>query len=294
MIYQSLEEMLGNKEDRYFGDRFRLVGLKIIERHIKSIPFRFKYCLMYPKNWSKHNGIIKTPPHLSTLDATVLSIKSIEIYLNNININVSNCFIEELSIKSGNRLVENISNLEAEFDYDVEDNTKFVFKGNIENFRVKLVIREQFKIRDDFNGLSYYEEQFKKFPNELTHISIAKKYIEGSYKLDNSKLCIAGLDSSLIRSNVTMPVTDFIIYVAQLTEGYFQFINDSPRDDSNSLIMRNLKICRTNGLECKKNILHIENKKTKIIGVQGEKYMVSRLEGKTLDTFISYSVTQLL
>ncbi|MDO6707321.1 AvrD family protein [Photobacterium sp. 1_MG-2023] len=81
--YEDIDQLLGHKETRYFGQGFKQVSYQIIEHqfHPEQFSFHAIVDVAYPSSWSK-KGEKGLTPHLSTIDAMWLNCYACEQLLN--------------------------------------------------------------------------------------------------------------------------------------------------------------------------------------------------------------------
>jgi hypothetical protein len=83
--FESMDDLLGPRAQRFFGDGFRRVEHAIGDVVVTSVEgagsARATAALDYPADWSKKSGSGELVPHLSTVDAYVLAVQLCEIYL---------------------------------------------------------------------------------------------------------------------------------------------------------------------------------------------------------------------
>lgn len=82
--FDSIDEILGPAPRRYFGGGHRRVGLALSNIAIdplKKLPLTAVARLTYPDDWSTKDADPELRPHLSSIDAVVLSAQLIECYL---------------------------------------------------------------------------------------------------------------------------------------------------------------------------------------------------------------------
>ena len=83
--FESIDDILGPREKRFFGAGFRKVSHQIRDIEIGDNEgegyVKAKVSVLYPNDWSKKSKDIELRPHLSSIDALVLSVQLNEIYL---------------------------------------------------------------------------------------------------------------------------------------------------------------------------------------------------------------------
>lgn len=80
--YPDIDALLGNKEDRYFGQGFKQVGHQLINQSFNTVNRQLTADIRidYPAHWSR-KGLYPMKPHLSTIDAMWLNCCACETLL---------------------------------------------------------------------------------------------------------------------------------------------------------------------------------------------------------------------
>ncbi|WP_454168130.1 AvrD family protein [Microbacterium lacticum] len=76
-----IDDQLGRASDRFFGEGFTLVRHELTRTAHSNNRIDFTISATYPDDWSRKNGRSQKP-HLSSVDAMVLTAQMIEEYLN--------------------------------------------------------------------------------------------------------------------------------------------------------------------------------------------------------------------
>ena len=80
--YPDIDELLGNKQDRYFGQGFKQVDHQLINQSFNTVNRQLTADIRidYPAHWSR-KGLYPMKPHLSTIDAMWLNCCACETLL---------------------------------------------------------------------------------------------------------------------------------------------------------------------------------------------------------------------
>ncbi len=136
-FYNDIDEFLGAKDGRFFGNGFSKVGNQITDIYINISPekksthsnakllqtkgislgyVQAKGSLSYPDDWSKKSEDTELKPHLSTIDALNLSMQLNEMFLihkyNLDNVDREHMWLKKYSISAGNTPYENLDAFE--------------------------------------------------------------------------------------------------------------------------------------------------------------------------------------
>src|SRR5262245_45025114 len=104
--YESVDDVLGTAETRYFGS-----GYRSVEHRVFDVLLDTRSCaaaayaeVIYPASWSKKPNQELTP-HLSSIDGFVIATQLMEAYLREAfgldDDSVRDCWIRKCSVKSG-------------------------------------------------------------------------------------------------------------------------------------------------------------------------------------------------
>lgn len=292
--FDSIEEIIGDSSNRYFGDGYKKVEYNIQSMNISQSKVKALFNIYYPSNWSIKKSI-PTIPHLSTLDSVIISLKMITEFLKykfKYSVSLSYFFVEFLEVKAGNYLNENLNNINATLEFD-ED--KFLFCGKISEFSVNtklshLSLHE--KLTDSNND--YYYNGFKNKTSFVNNIDldIVNNKIKAEIN-NNFSGKYYGIESGYLKNKRLFCLLEQIIVTGQLTELFHSLLDDISRDSSNTLIMRRFVLKRTLNTNDKlKNDILLEIKKSKIIQIRENMMRVSNMISKYGNSTINYSVAQ--
>ncbi len=111
--YESIDEVLGAREHRFFGDGFRradhrLSDLSMTFAEDGSCHLAARASVTYPADWSR-KGTVDQRPHLSTVDVLIIGVRLSEILLTGIRLNADQrglAVLRSVRIKAGRKPVE--------------------------------------------------------------------------------------------------------------------------------------------------------------------------------------------
>lgn len=287
--YESIDDVIGSSDKRYFGTGYKRVSYIHLETEILDTTITSLYTITYPYDWSvkKKKGDLK--PHLSTLDALVITIDTIEKFLMKKMMYsqdaLEQLFVTSISIKAGKKLDEGIYRVTSEFNFIQERECCFI--GKVGDFLITIRLKSEnddnlFKIAKSSDELI------------IKNIKVDKrKNIAECYSVFENIHKFKGINSKIIQNKHVVNLINHIIVAAQLTEVMHKHIDDISRDNSNTLIMRKVSIeyVRTDSQNTIKKVL-IKVEKSKVLRVKNLWIRVSDMKSTIDNSIISYSVAQ--
>lgn len=111
------ERLLGPASRRYFANGYRRTSYEIEPHSVRGGPHGQTSAtgrVQYADDWSTKSESETLTPHLSTVDAAVLSAKMMETTLAGVGLTsaqIGNAWIERLSIRAGARPLESLSSI---------------------------------------------------------------------------------------------------------------------------------------------------------------------------------------
>lgn len=314
MYVHDIDDLLGPKEGRFFGD-----GFKRVDHTLSNISFEFhqvgddpflgkgqisaKGNLIYPDDWSiKSNHFVR--PHLSTIDAIVFGSEIAESYLSNIfefrDIDLSSSLIEKCQISAGSEPIENLENFKITGTYQNKKYSSKVvsaFKLLVGNLKISLTISHLILgnqvnseinlgvLRGDvqnYNSLGYRNTDYY-----LQNVNIQDDKIEYETRI-NRKTPTRGLEANYFPF---VTFIDAVILSGQISQAFLYHLDDISRNESNTLWMRKVSITRDKLLNHDTSFvgLTILNR-SQIIKMGDSIYRSAIMTGKFSDVTIKYSV----
>jgi Pseudomonas avirulence D protein (AvrD). len=304
-IFSSIDDLIGNSEGRYFGEGYKKVRYTLVKEVITDDVVEAVFSIKYPENWSVKDKNKKIIPHLSSVDSIISTIKLIEDYmLYELKLDESiirKSIISEFTVKAGRLLYENLENIPASLIYkdEVCDNAnKLFFKGKLAQFNITAQVILPISLEEYYEEpvklYDYYFEEFKNTKKVLTQVSYSpeRDKITGRAKLSYSKN-LNGIEAEFIQKKSILPLVDGIVISAELTEGLLAKLDNTPRENSKTLIMRKIKCIRMNSNATEKiNHFKAYITKTQIANVNGKNMRMSDMEAVSDGFKVIYSVAQ--
>lgn len=295
--FNDIDELIGSSNERYFGEGYKHVVYKQIQKNMNFKEIKESFAISYPEKWSQKDNVKKIIPHFSTLDSLVLAVVMVRDFLREELVVeddvINNALISKINVKAGNALVEDLEEIQGALTLASDD--ELVFKGKIASFSVSLTI----ELFDDANQIiipkadDFYLSGFMKSNAEVKNISISSDYSEIYAKTNvNYDEYFSGIESASIKNKRLPSILDQIITTAELTEALHSKLDAIPRNRSKTLIMRKVSFERS--LVEKSNISKIDIKiiKTKVVNVKNKKIRMSEMQSVQGSSKIKYSVAQ--
>lgn len=263
---ESIDEILGPRDSRFFGNGFRNVTHHIHDVHIKPFDKTVEAVasINYPRNWSKkaHHEL---KPHLSSIDALAISAQLNEAYLytvHNVKESHKNQMWLRKCIMRVNTATQDLSNFSVNTRLSMSEinGTSLCgnlshFVSNIGNISVEMVIdhwvnetkaenHHHYQHIDDLLGkseLRYYGMGYKTSFHEIKDVIIdtdKKKIstqISMTYPNKNHIQCGQGAFYFPFISPI-----DCIVIFGQLAQGLLYKLDSMERTYSNNLWMRRI------------------------------------------------------
>lgn len=260
--YQDIDEVLGDKRERYFGEGYRRVNY-----HVNSVTklsddtFQLKLGVCYPRDWSskKHGKV--SPPHLSTVDAAYLAVVLGEWFVYAAyGISKSNGDMLQLlscEIHSGAVPDEQLDDLAVKVKEISRDKIKSIrslcrlrstVSIKLGRMDIVIIFAHSGKAKSEVEG-SFSSADILNMPYKYGHA--CNQAIKGVTNMDIGKLSIDKLnkkaqavlkfssDSSGYRE---LSLVEVVLASAQLAQAVIYRIDNVPRSKSNTLWMRDFTI----------------------------------------------------
>jgi len=244
--YGDIDEIIGDYHKRYFGYGYKNVKYTVLNSNFNENILLEEFEIKYPNNWSIKSGE-SINAHFSTLDGIVLAVKTIEDYFINLGNNFSDLYllkIEDLVIKAGNRLQEDLSEIRVELKLIESEDSDFYFKGHAGNFSVRIKINryKNNNVKSPTKMNDYIFEGFKHSKINVSDVQISTHFndVLAKYKIENEMGNGIHHGISNVNTLSDISILDGVIITAELTEALLLKLNDVDRDKSKLLIMRNI------------------------------------------------------
>ncbi|GAB2023003.1 AvrD family protein [Pseudolactococcus yaeyamensis] len=316
---KDVDEILGDKEYRYFGNGYKNVHYDILNLSLEPEKITAFTTIHYPLAWSKKDTPKELVPHLSTIDAAYIGLQLSEVFLITLldlkNILRNQMFIKTLHLKAKNGVLEDLSKVSCEISYSVvtgEPYDKHQFSGQIGNIAfyseielppcpVRPLVKKCYEEVDEILGDSqdrYFGRLYEHTKHYIKNIETDcdKFTSQADIHVENQVFNIDkhyGIDTFHL-SNFQPSVIDCIVAIAQLSQVLIYEMDDLDRKNSQTLWMRNVKIDRKRVTESEYHPSSIQVEKSKMIKMRQEKWRMVDLEGKFFNYQFRYSLAHIL
>ena len=259
--FLDIDEILGHKELRYFGNRFRRVTYTVNNILISAEnAAHLQISIHYPADWSskKHGQV--SQPHLSTVDAAYLASALGEWYKHRIyeidETQDSNLQLISCEIFSGVTPDENLINLKAEVNElgcEKLKSKRSLFKARSDlsiqlgSMKINIAFAHSGKKREHFysiydsilDGKNYkYTQANNEHISGLTRMEI--KHVKFS---KDTKIVLASLILESSSADYRdLSLVEVVLASAQLAQAVIYKVDDIDRSKSNTLWMRDFFI----------------------------------------------------
>ncbi len=187
-----IDEILGLGEKRYFGAGYKQVKHDICNIHIDPERKRFnaEVSIYYPTNWSNKETSKELKPHLSTIDAYIISSQLVEAFISYCKIltksEIKNSWIRKLSIKSGKTSINDLHNIPLEGILESTQGSIHSLNGSISTFKI-CIAGFTIQLELDHPIIKNITNFDVGYFNSIDHIL---NYRESSYYGANIKTCV--------------------------------------------------------------------------------------------------------
>lgn len=338
VIFECIDDILGPKEDRFFGKGFGKVIHDIVNINIKNHCLdeyiqvndtkikvnsnvkgyvQAKGVLSYPNDWSQKSDDVKLKPHLSTIDALILSAQLNEIYLihkyNLDDTERKKVWIRRCTITAGSSPQEDLNNFDI-YTFHIETKELIesfccnisIFESHIGSLTVRSEIEHPIKnictenihfnsyidVLGDPNE-RYYGNGYKSSQHAIQKVEINTKdeTVESLIKINQTKdkdLSHHGIEA-YYRPSISM--IDSIILSGQIAQAFLYCLDNISRTESNTLWMRKVTIESTSPHQpCDSFISSTRVLKNNLLNIKGVYWRIVNMSSKFRGIVINYSV----
>lgn len=316
---KDVDEILGNKASRYFGNGYKNVHYDILNLLVENDAITAVTTIHYPLAWSKKDTETDLVPHLSTIDATYIGLQLSEVFLTlqfDLDTLARNqLFIKTLHLKAKQGVLEDLNKVVCKVIHFVVSGTSYdchQFRGQIGNieFYSEIEMRtypstnllsKSFETVSEILGNPkerYFGILYKQTQHSITNIET-----DGDLLVSKAEIVVKneifdsnnhqGLDTAHL-SNLTPSVLDCIVAIAQLSQVLIYEMDDVNRKNSNTLWMRKVKIDRKRVTQPIFQPSSIKVEKTKVVKMRQEKWRMVDLEGAFYNYNFQYSLAHIL
>ncbi|MFS1026486.1 AvrD family protein [Enterococcus casseliflavus] len=320
-VYENADVLLGNKDDRYFGNGYKNVIHDIYNVSITDTNVSAFTTIKYPKSWSRKNTSTDLVPHLSTIDATYIGLQLCEIFLITALVlddnERNNVFIKKLKLKSGSLPLENLKEISTilsykrnekeddEYDTHIFDgvvgNIHFYAELETEKFPFIKIGRIQYS--DSYIVLGdlserYYGNLFQRTIQNIENIKLDVIGVTASADISitndffERESCY-GIDNNFL-SDFSPSVIDCIVAIAQLSQVLIYDIDALDRKKSNTLWMRKINIDRRRESFESFHRSHISANKSIVLKMKDDNWRIFDMQGSFYNFTFNYSIAHKL
>ncbi|TCW47582.1 avirulence D protein (AvrD) [Bacillus thuringiensis] len=267
-IYKDIDDILGNREQRFFGTGFKKVNHQVQDIAVSEKCVVATANIIYPMDWSKKSEDTDLKPHLSTIDATVLSLQLNEIYIiQKFGITKAQrrkIWMKRIVLKAGTTPQEDLDNLiisTRHIETKIVSNSlctnMSIFESQIGSMQIRCEIEHDieeecneeasFDSIDEILGLHnkrYYGDMYKNSQQIIEDVEI-----DFSNQRLTSLVNVKDMDENLLKPEgmeadyfPSLSIIDCMITVAQMAQALIYKIDDIDRSNSNTLWMRKVII----------------------------------------------------
>ncbi|NKE60773.1 hypothetical protein FXN61_29905 [Lentzea sp. PSKA42] len=258
--YPSIDDHLGAGSGRYFGAGYRRVEHSVhsavVDRDNASV--EASAVVGYPVDWSTKSSRRKLVPHLSTIDAAVLSVVLAEAYLTSTfalnDDQRRTMWLRRMVIKAGNKPQEQLEGFRISANHRETtgrpDGTSVsVLDSQLGGLRTRVeVVHDEGRhicgsgreaLPDDLLGdpdRRYYANGFRAHQQRIADVALDLDATEVSGRVQVTGEVFPDGFAGAYQPGIT--VVDGMIVLAQLAQSLLYHVDDIRRGDSNTLWMR--------------------------------------------------------
>ncbi|MBY0039522.1 hypothetical protein H7U08_23725 [Bacillus cereus] len=266
--YKDIDDILGSREQRFFGSGFKKVNHQIYDIEVSEKCVVATADISYPTDWSKKSEDTDLKPHLSTIDATVLSLQLNEVYITQkfgiTEAQRRKIWLKRIVLKAGttpqedlNKLIISTQHIKTKNVSDSLGTNVSIFESQIGSMQIRCEIEHdiekecnegaKFDSIDQILGLHskrYYGDMYKNpqqimedvqfdFQNQKVTSLVNVTHI------NESPFKVEGMEAAYYPS---FSIIDCMITVAQMAQALIYKVDDIDRSNSNTLWMRKVII----------------------------------------------------
>ncbi|QWF85861.1 AvrD family protein [Amycolatopsis sp. CA-230715] len=261
--YPRIEDHLGPRDRRFFGTGYKRVRHQLADAIVDADARRITAgaSLDYPEDWSSKSASVSLRPHVSTIDAVVLSVALAETYLSYAfgfdAASRRSLWLRRMVIKAGTTAQENLRNVGVHADLvGTAERSGFAvstFDGAVGNLRTRCevahpVVRDHLlsaavALPEDLLGDAerrYFGTGYQRRVHELSNVRVAPRDSVATADADvlDPDPCVQGLAGQY---QPAFSIIDGIIVLAQLSQSFLYQLDDIDRANSHTLWMRRLE-----------------------------------------------------
>ncbi|HEY3690532.1 MAG TPA: AvrD family protein [Pseudonocardiaceae bacterium] len=262
--YATIDNLLGPASSRFFGSGFRRVTHDVADAVVDQSAgtMTARATVSYPADWSLKSAGQLLTPHLSTIDAAIISVTLTETYLTHVldldEDQRRNMWLSRLVIRAGNTPQEQLADFAISATNVATtahgDTAMSVFDCRVGGLRTRCeivhpagsrrpapsAVRTPTDLLGD-PGSRYYGRGFQTRSHKISNVHLVPDLSEASadIRLIDTHLLPDGL-GGLHQPSAT--VIDGMVVLAQVAQSLLYQLDDIPRGRSNTLWMRHVDV----------------------------------------------------
>lgn len=297
---QTVDEFLGNSQKRYFGEGHKYSSYAIHLARDATDFSHYSGTVLQEKAWSVKDGLEMTP-HLSTIDAIILSIMAIEKKYEKSQPEwpLSRYYLSSFQIKAGNAAEENLENIQIELLQEERvGQEKIAFWLKVGQLHVQCALEllpESVQLKSqNKTGANYLENHLKAVTHQLTNIQITPNYeIMSDIQTVRSVKAKTGEGAQGLNSLVAthMSLIEWLIIFAQLSQVEAYHHDALERDQTDVYWMRQVSAAMDKNyfLEADPQVVIGRIDDVKILKFRQEEWHVFKMSGESIDQLVTFS-----
>ncbi len=262
-----IDEVLGSSKTRYFGNGYKHVSHEIrnvnVDPSINQITAEIS--IGYPTDWSKKETSKELKPHLSTIDAYVISCQMVEAFIVHSQMLNANerkqSWVRKLAIKAGKSPVNDLNNVSFKGVYEgthaeINSLNKEIstFHLQLAGFGIELELdhgptngvvnleKGRFGNIEELiqaKATSYYGGQYKNINHQIVINEVSARLLRSDLVINKEISYQANDNLSALHSDYFNPL-DILISCAQLCQVLMYKIDNLDRTNTKNLWMRSI------------------------------------------------------
>jgi len=326
--FHSIDNVLGAYEKRFFGAGFRRVRQLLNNIFIHNLDGKGviggQASIHYPEDWSKKGKAIRLEPHLSSIDALVLSAQLCELYLGTLYSlgadDIKQLWLRRFTMKSGHSSYHLLDNFPVEATHLSTVKAEGSEADYLSAFQTRIgFISLYLEYEHPISGVVLPKCRSTRHSTSIESVlrTFDKRYYSVGYKKPVQKIHDVDVDIKNMAARARISILnvkeeavtegqcaaywpcltpiDCMISIAQLAQALLYKLDDIQRDSTNNLWMRDINMyCRRpissmQGFQASTEIV-----KTKQIKNDGKTWRIARMRGDFNGIEVEYSVAHVL
>lgn len=298
--YQSIDQILGAKHGRYFGDGYKRVNYSLDDVRIDHLTrqLQVRACIEYPDSWSLKQRARTLKPHLSTIDAMLLNCYLCEHLLDTyFDLKAERhppLLVRRVEMKSGSTPDEDLRAVPLEVTLLKSEKTVHEFYRYRSTLRVRVGVMELENVIEHGGDsrdtpadlwLRAWDDPRMSYSQECRRCTEHKRDYEiGAIELDLAAGCAKArlqIRQDAQQLNAFLSPIEVIVSLAQLAQALIYRSDNLDRSQSETLWMRSVLLenfTHFRDLSDSAAEVWLENEKTLRMG--GETWRIFRMLGQ--------------